>query len=150
MKHYIIGLLLIASSVCGQNKEYDVYKNNLKKYLEVTNTKQLLEFSLDKMWEMMIEGNAYEMNEVPKYLLEDLLEELKTESIKAYIERGTPIYMKYLSNRDLINLINFYKSPTGKKFVKNSPKMSQEMSVVMEAWGEQVGRDFAKKLEERW
>ena len=75
---------------------------------------------------------------------------MKSESLNAYIETGTPIFMKYLSNRDLINLINFYKTPTGKKFAKNSPKISQDMSVVMEAWGEQIGEDFAKKLEERW
>ena len=149
MKHYLIGLILIASSVYGQNKQYDEYKSNLKKYLEVTNTEQLLELSFDMVLEIMMEGDAYGLNEVPKSLLDELLEELKSESLNAYIETGTPIFMKYLSNRDLINLINFYKTPTGKKFAKNSPKISQDMSVVMEAWGEQIGEDFAKKLEER-
>jgi hypothetical protein len=150
MRNYIIGLILIASSVCGQNKQYDEYKSNLKKYLEVTNTAQLLELSFDMVWEMMMDGDAYGLNEVPKSLLDEFLEELKSESLNAYIETGTPIFMKYLSNRDLINLINFYKTPTGKKFAKNLPKISQDMSIVMEAWGEQIGKDFIKKLEERW
>lgn len=44
----------------------------------------------------------------------------------------------------------FCESPTGRRFANNSPKISQEMSVVMESWGEQIGRDFAKKIEERW
>jgi hypothetical protein len=150
MKRYIIGLILIASTAYGQNKQYEEYKSNLKKYLEVTNTQQLLELSLDMIWEMMMEGDAYDLNEVPKSILDEFLEELKSESFNAYIKTGTPIFMKYLSNRDLINLINFYKTPTGKKFAKNSPKISQDMSVVMETWGEQIGKDFAKKLEERW
>ena len=150
MKQLLLPLAMTLSLVYGQNQQYDEYKSNLKKYLEVTNTEQLLELSFDMIWEIMMEGDAYGLNEVPKSLLDELLEELKNESLNAYIETGTPIFMKYLSTRDLINLINFYKTPTGKKFAKNSPIISQEMSVVMEAWGEKIGRDFAKKLEERW
>ena len=92
---------------------------------------------------------AYERDKITE-AYKELIEELKSESLNAYIETGTPIFMKYLSNRDLINLINFYKTPTGKKFAKNSPKISQDMSIVMEAWGEQIGENFVKKLEERW
>jgi len=149
MKRYTIGLILIASLVYGQNQQYNEYKKNLQQFFEVTNTNQLLEYSLDEIWELMIEGDAYGINELPESFLKEFFEEIKNKSLKDYLELGTPIYMKYLSNEDLINLINFYKTPSGKKLAKHTPKISEELSVVMAVWGEQIGKDFAKKFEER-
>ena len=82
MKHYLIGLILIASSVYGQNKQYDEYKSNLKKYLEVTNTEQLLELSFDMVLEIMMEGA--------------LLFGLKTHLLKSTMQRLILVIMDLL------------------------------------------------------
>ena len=42
------------------------------------------------------------------------------------IERLVPIYSKYYSKVDLINMIHFYQSPTGVKVLKSTPEIMKE------------------------
>ena len=46
------------------------------------------------------------------------------------IERLIPIYSKYYSKVDLINMIQFYESPTGVKVLESTPKIMKETVVV--------------------
>jgi len=47
-------------------------------------------------------------------------------NINEIIERLIPVYSKYYSKVDLINMIQFYESPTGKNVLKSTPEIMKE------------------------
>jgi len=47
-------------------------------------------------------------------------------NVREIIERLIPIYSKYYSKVDLINMIQFYDSPTGVKVLESTPEIMKE------------------------
>ena len=60
-----------------------------------------------------------------------------------------PVYIKYMTKEDLEDLIKFYQTPIGQKFSKNTPLIMQESMQIGQQWGMQLGREVAKKLQEK-
>jgi len=50
----------------------------------------------------------------------------KLFNVNEIIERLIPIYSKYYSKVDLINMIQFYESPTGQNVLKSTPEIMKE------------------------
>ena len=50
----------------------------------------------------------------------------KLFNVDEIIERLIPIYSKYYSELDLINMIQFYESPTGQKILESTPEIMKE------------------------
>ena len=84
--------------------------------------------------------------EVDKEIWDELEKEFQKTSISDLIEMLAPVYKKYLSKEDLTELIKFYKTPTGKKFAKNTPLIMQESMQIGQQWGMQIGQKFEEKL----
>lgn len=59
------------------------------------------------------------------------------------------VYSKYMTKEDLEDLIEFYKTPVGKKFAKNGPLIMQESMAIGQQWGKKLGQDFAEKMKEK-
>lgn len=59
-------------------------------------------------------------------------EELVTNSLQ---ERMVPVYHRYLTLEETQELIQFYKSPIGRKAVEVIPKMVDEGTLVAQQWG---------------
>jgi len=51
----------------------------------------------------------------------------KLFNVSEIIERLIPIYSKYYSKIDLINMIQFYESPTGVKVIESTPEIMKEV-----------------------
>jgi len=142
-------LIFIPIFLMGQNDQYAEYKDNLTEYFEITNTNKMIEFSLDQTINMMVEGDAFGLGDVPKSVLEDIVYVMKNELLEDFVDLCVPVYMKFLSNRDLKNIIKFYKTSSGRKLAKHTPDMTQELSSIFEAWGEKMGEEIAKKITDK-
>lgn len=57
-----------------------------------------------------------------------------------------PIYQKYLSEKEIQQLIEFYSSPLGKKLVSVQPQIMQESIQVGQEWGKSLARDVSAKI----
>ena len=57
-----------------------------------------------------------------------------------------PVLAQNLSDNDIKSLIEFYKSPLGRKWVGVQPKVEAEMAPAARAWGEQMGRQSMKEV----
>ena len=99
---------------------------------------------------MLIDADAYSINDISKSTLDEIIDEFKTELRRDFVDLSLPIYMKYLSNNDLKNIIKFYRTSSGRKLAKNTTTMTQEMSVVFEQWGEKMGEEIAQKIMRRF
>ncbi len=58
---------------------------------------------------------------------------------KALNEMSYPVYQKYLDSSDLSELIRFYKTPVGKKFLFVMPTITQEVMQAGQVWGQSLG-----------
>ena len=65
------------------------------------------------------------------------------------IELVVPLYAKYLSHGDILELIRFYESPTGRRFADVQPQLIQESIQAGEIWGEACSNTLRRKLQQR-
>ena len=57
-----------------------------------------------------------------------------------------PIYDKHFSHNDIKELIQFYESPIGKKYLEATPSITQESYRAGEEWGNKIGLDIINEL----
>lgn len=68
-------------------------------------------------------------------------------NVDEIINRIIPIYNKYMTDEDIKGLINFYKSPLGRKTTSITPQLTQESIRVGQQYGIEAGRRALQKLE---
>jgi uncharacterized protein len=60
-----------------------------------------------------------------------------------------PIYIKYYTDAELMQLLAFYKSPIGQKVIEQLPLISQDSYKVGEEWGRKIGEKVAERLKDK-
>jgi len=55
-----------------------------------------------------------------------------------FAEKLVPIYARYLTKEDVLHLVEFYKSPTGRKLVSVTPAMSLESGSLGQQWVQSI------------
>ncbi len=70
---------------------------------------------------------------------------------KQLIEMLIPIYAKYYTDEDVRQMIAFYKTPLGKKIIKNNPAIAQASMQYGEQWGRNVlAPELIKRIRARF
>jgi len=85
-------------------------------------------------------------------ILEEEINSLISEEInekEALVLLTGPIYMKYLSEEDLQNTLDFYNTPTGKKFIEVMPLITQESMQAGNAWGQSLSPIIKQRIRDR-
>jgi len=110
-------------------------QKDIRKLLKITGSGEL---GTQVMGQMI--GNMKKaMPQVPEKFWTDFMKEVHTDEL---VDMIVPVYDRNLTQGDVTELIHFYESPTGKKFVSVLPKITQESMGVGEKWG----RDLAMKV----
>jgi hypothetical protein len=76
----------------------------------------------------------------------DFKKEVKADDI---VNLMIPIYDKHYSEKDIEQLIQFYKSPIGRKTIAVTPLITQESMIAGQQWGMATGRKVIEKLKEK-
>ena len=74
----------------------------------------------------------------------DFIAEINTEDLMKLI---VPIYDKYLTHNDIRELIRFYDSPSGKKYVNVLSEITTESMLAGEKWGEEIASKLLISLD---
>lgn len=135
-------LLVSFNCFCQVNSEYG---KALKKTFEVSGTEASYKTVIKQMFTMYKD----QQDGVPDEIWEEFEREFLKTSLDDLTEMLVPVYQKYMSLSDLNKLIEFYQSPVGAKYAKNTPLIMQESMQIGRKWGEKLGNDFVKKLEEK-
>ena len=124
-----------------QAREPETQKQkDIRKLLKITGSGEL---GTQVMGQML--GNMKKaMPQVPEKFWADFMKEVHTEEL---IDMIVPVYDRNLTQGDITELIRFYESPTGKKFVSVLPKITQESMVVGEKWGRELAMKVMTKLQ---
>jgi hypothetical protein len=87
--------------------------------------------------------------DVPEKAINVLEEEsmnVMRAEMNSMMEIMVPIYSKYYTHDDILELIKFYQTDLGKKTVKVTPSLMSESIAAGQIWGRDI---FAAKLVER-
>lgn len=61
-----------------------------------------------------------------------------------------PIYSKHFEEKEIDDLLTFYKTPTGKKIIAKLPLIMNESMKEGEKWGRDLSEKIGKELEEKY
>ncbi len=136
-------LVLVSGITYGQ--EDLKYEKTLQKMFEVSGSQETFDVVIGQMFTMFKE----QYSEVETGMWSELEKEFTESSMEDLAEMLVPVYQKYMTVEDLEELIQFYESPIGRKFAKNTPLITQESMQIGQQWGMKIGESFAKKMEER-
>jgi hypothetical protein len=80
--------------------------------------------------------------------LEDFLEEYKEHySVSDVKNRIAEIYLNNLTEDEMIDMINFFNTPTGKTWVSKHPIILQQIIKVSEEYGASIAEQIIRKIE---
>jgi len=117
-------------------------QKDIRKLLKITGSGEL---GTQVMGQMI--GNMKKaMPQVPEKFWSDFMKEVHTDEL---VDLIVPVYDRNLSQGDVTELIKFYESPTGKRFVSVLPKITQESMGVGEKWGRELAMKVMTKLQQQ-
>lgn len=114
-----------------------------------------MESSVDEIFTNMIPGMFSQMqkqnkdsisNERSTEISESFMQEAKEMSIKMINEDMVALYDKYFTQNEINDLIIFYKTPSGQKFIEVSPDIQIDLMTVM---GQKYIPEIRKSLESK-
>lgn len=153
---FIITIALAFNPIIGNCEELTPEKKAaIKELLEISGAMQVGELFGNAFAQQMtqvlqsshpdIDPRAFDIvkEEAQALIHEELVVK---ESYYPYIY---PIYNKYLTLEETRGLIDFYKTPIGRKAIAVMPKMVQEGMVAGQLWGQSIAPQFERRVLER-
>lgn len=137
MKKFLVAGFVFASvfSFAQTSKE-----NKIKDLLNLMGVEKNMSVMLDQM----IEQYKQVFPNVPNEYWSKMTEKKSVEDLKNLI---VPIYSKNLEEKEIDDLIAFYKSPTGKKLIEKLPIIMNESMKVGEKWGKDLSSRITAELD---
>jgi len=102
--------------------------------------------SSEQMMDMMITSFKQNMPNVPIAFWDEFKKEVNLEEL---IEQMAPVYVKYYTDDELVQLIAFYKTPLGQKVTEKLPLINQDSFAIGQEWGKKIGEKAAARLKEK-
>jgi hypothetical protein len=87
---------------------------------------------------------------VPDEVVAKIIEEIKSELDKeSFYDMIVPVYEKYLSNKDIKEIMAFYKSRAGRKFISVLPDILKDNGAAAQKWAKKAMERIGPKIEQR-
>lgn len=144
-KATILFLIVTSSLIFAQEQTISpAKKEKIKTFLKLTNVLGIANQVMDNMI------NSYQTyyKQVPAEYWNELKKE--TSNTKDFEELLIPIYSKYYTEKELDDIIAFYKTSTGQKVIKTMPDMTKESMQAGQEWGMKLGQKVMKKINEKY
>jgi len=130
----ILVLCLLSATVClAQQADQPATKQDIERYLEVMHTRDLMKSLMDTMAKQRRQILHEQLQKTPNLppdleeqtnkMLDEMLENFPADEL---LEAMVPVYQKHFTKGDIEALVAFYSGPTGQKFLKELPAITQE------------------------
>lgn len=139
-------LILVIFVAPVQPQDNNVVKKEAEKlvreFLEVSGAVQ----SNRQVMDQMIKSFRVNMPQVPSSYWDELSKEINPDEV---IDMIVPVYVEFLNINDLEQLIEFYKSPVGKKYAEKLPLISEKSVKIGQKWGWEFSQKIQSKLQQK-
>jgi len=83
-------------------------------------------------------------------IVEETVQDLLRQGMAAELsDEAVQVYARYFTEQDLRKLLAFYKTPVGRKVIKNMPAVMTESMQVGQRWAERMSPKLQKELHKR-
>ncbi len=146
MKKITLFLFVFSLGIMVQAQEQkSSYEATLLEMFSVSGTEEAYKVAIVQTMGML----KSQYSNVDATVWKDLEKEFLKTSLNDLVTLLVPVYQKELTEGDLNAIIDFYKTPAGKKFAEKNPIIMQESMKVGQQWGMEIGMKFAKKMKEK-
>jgi uncharacterized protein len=117
---------------------------DIRELMDLAGTKATVTRMMNNMEESMrpLLLRAFPPGEYREKLVQLFFDKFHTKvNAEAVVDITIPIYAQYLTDDEVKQLIQFYHTPLGQKWISVQPKMQEELQPKARAWGEQMGRE---------
>jgi hypothetical protein len=141
----LLAILLSAVNFSYSQTVSPAYKETLIKMMRVTGSEATYKAVVDQM----VANFRVQKPEVPAGVWIEFGSFFTKTAFTDIVELLLPIYQKHFTEEDLKATIAFYETPAGQKLALESPMVVRESMQAGQQWGQKLGADFAKKLQEK-
>ena len=139
MKRIVIVLSLLVSSNFVNAQIDSGRAAHVKELLELTGSAKLGIQMINSLMSTFKQQNP----DVPAEFWDGFKKEVNTSDV---INLIIPIYTKYYSDDDILQLIQFYKTPLGQKVIEKLPLITRDSYSAGAAWGKQLAEKLIEDL----
>ena len=139
-------LALTPFSASAQDSET---RDAIVELLELTGADQLMDQMFALMMPQIISVVRAANPDIPEEILLDLQKRGADEfhkSMPEFNDLMVDLYLRYFTEQEILDLIAFYETPTGRKTISVMPSLMQESMVLGSAFGRTVGERVAKEI----
>jgi hypothetical protein len=116
---------------------------DIRQLMDVAGTKALMAQMMGTM-ETSIKpmlSNAFPPGDYREKLIDLFIAKFKSQgNLQQLLDLIVPIYDKYFSDKEIKDLIQYYRTPLGQKTIEVMPKLFAESQEAGRKWGEALGR----------
>ncbi|MEL6870398.1 MAG: DUF2059 domain-containing protein [Pseudomonadota bacterium] len=146
-------LLLTFTTASAQDNDAEYYEM-VDELLELTGALDIGEQLSALMVTEMTNALKRSSNDLPDKAYDLIAEEVNTAISESFAsgEFQTmmyPVYANHLTKDDLVAMLAFYRTPSGKRIAKATPLMAQEGMLVGQKWGQSLGAGIGQRVVER-
>lgn len=123
----LIALSLLSIQIYAQSKQEKIIS-----LLSIMQSERMIDKTFDNMLQVMKQQAAHELSkEQQDELMTFVMSEMKNMTKQAISNDYPAIYDKYFSEQEIDDLILFYKSPTGQKYLQAMPDVQKDLMTAM-------------------
>jgi hypothetical protein len=139
-----LALALVPTAVAQTKKE------NIRELLVLMGAEEQYGQSIKTMVPMMLRQYQSSATEAQRKILTDFANKEGKVMMKTVLDQDiTAYYEKTFTDGEIRDILAFYKTPAGKKLVKSSPEIQQELSqVMMKKYLPEFQKKLAAKMKE--
>jgi hypothetical protein len=143
VKKMFIAVILAAAAVGGFAQEARPATNeDIENLFEVMDMKNIGLQTFDAMLAQMMQI----FPDVPSGFLESFRENLDFSSL---IDAFVPIYAKYYTHDEVMQLIAFYRTPLGRKTIELTPAITEESLTISMEWALRVSQQLIDAMKKK-
>lgn len=154
LKKYALAFLLscLAGQVATAEELTAAKVGDIKQLMEITGSvnigKQFASASSQQMFQILKASRP----EIPDRALVVMNRELMNLFEEKMVEPGgmldqsIPIYAKYFTHQEILDLLAFYQTPVGQKSIQVLPKVVNESMIVGQRWGESLVPEIERRI----
>ncbi len=132
MKKVVLALVLCVFAI--SNSYSQTKQESIKELFHVMQKDSVIDRTLTSMMPSltkMAQGKDSTLTETERNSLNSKLQMAKDISAKMLIEEMA-LYDKYFSQKEILELITFYKTQSGRKLIEQTPKIQNELKLILQ------------------
>lgn len=137
----VLALLVFAGSMAAEEAPAATKEQKVRELLVLMRAGDLGMQTVDAMIDAMKDAI-----QAPDEYWTSFRQKIKADDL---VDMLVPVYAKHLDSADIDELIRFYRSPAGQRFLDKQPAILQESMVIGQKWGEQLAMRAIEDLNKK-